>query len=51
MLTLDRPSLDWLALARGHGVESGLAADLETFARELRRGLACDGPYLIELRL
>ncbi len=51
MLTLDRPALDWPALARGHGVESGQADDLEAFARELRRGLACDGPYLIELRL
>jgi acetolactate synthase-1/2/3 large subunit len=51
MLTLDRPALDWPALARGHGVESGRAADLATFASELRRGLACEGPYLIELRL
>jgi acetolactate synthase I/II/III large subunit len=51
MLTLDRPTLDWPALARGHGVESGQAADLDAFARELRRGLACEGPYLIELQL
>jgi acetolactate synthase-1/2/3 large subunit len=51
MLTLDRPTLDWPALARGHGVESGQAADLGAFARELRRGLACEGPYLIELQL
>ena len=51
MLTLDRPVLDWCALARGHGVEAGQAADLEAFARQLKRGLACDGPYLIELLL
>ena len=51
MLTLDRPALDWCALARGHGVEAGQAADLEAFARELRRGLASQGPYLIELLL
>jgi acetolactate synthase I/II/III large subunit len=51
MLTLDRPALDWRALARGHGVEAGQAADLGAFARELRRGLACEGPYLIELLL
>jgi acetolactate synthase-1/2/3 large subunit len=49
MLTLDRPNLDWCALARGHGVESAQAADLGSFARELRRGLASRGPYLIEL--
>jgi acetolactate synthase-1/2/3 large subunit len=51
MLTLDRPALDWCALARGHGVESGQASDLEAFARQLQRGLASDGPYLIELLL
>jgi acetolactate synthase-1/2/3 large subunit len=38
-------------LARGHGVESGQASDLEAFARQLQRGLASDGPYLIELLL
>jgi acetolactate synthase-1/2/3 large subunit len=51
MLTLDRPVLDWCALARGHGVEAGQAADLEALARQLQRGLASDGPYLIELLL
>jgi acetolactate synthase-1/2/3 large subunit len=51
MLTLDRPVLDWCALARGHGVEAGQASDLGEFARQLRRGLACPGPYLIELRM
>jgi acetolactate synthase-1/2/3 large subunit len=49
MLTLDRPHLDWIALARGHGVEAGRAATLEEFARELQRGLDIHGPYLIEL--
>ena len=49
MLTLDRPDLDWVALAKGHGVEAGRATTLEEFAREFRRGLAVTGPYLIEL--
>jgi acetolactate synthase-1/2/3 large subunit len=49
MLTLDRPDLDWVALAKGHGVEAGRAANLEEFAQQLRRGLAVAGPYLIEL--
>ena len=49
MLTLDRPNLDWLALARGHGVEAGRATDLDELAVQLKRGLACQGPYLIEL--
>jgi len=49
MLTLDRPHLDWLAIARGYGVEAGRATDLEELARELRNGFASHGPYLIEL--
>ena len=49
VLTLDRPDLDWVSLARGHGVEAGRAEDMDTFIREFRRGLAASGPYLIEL--
>ena len=49
MLTLDRPDLDWLSLARGHGVEAGRATDLDQLGKELKRGLASQGPYLIEL--
>jgi acetolactate synthase-1/2/3 large subunit len=49
MLTLDRPHLDWVSLARGHGVEAGHATTLEGFATELQRAFARRGPYLIEL--
>ena len=49
MLTLDRPDLDWVALAKGFGVEAGRAASLEEFAQQFRRGLARRGPYLVEL--
>jgi acetolactate synthase-1/2/3 large subunit len=49
MLTLDRPDLDWIALAKGHGVEAGRATTLEELAQQFRRGLAVTGPYLIEL--
>jgi len=48
MFELDRPALDWVSIARGMGVEAGRAADGETLAREIQRGLACEGPYLIE---
>jgi acetolactate synthase-1/2/3 large subunit len=51
MLTLDRPSLDWRAIARGHGIESGQATTLDEFALQLERGIAVTGPYLIELVL
>jgi acetolactate synthase-1/2/3 large subunit len=49
MLTLDRPDLDWVSLARGHGVEAGRAATLEAFAKQLQRAFARRGPYLVEL--
>ena len=49
MMSLDRPNLDWVALARGHGVEAGRANNLEELAREFKRAMAVQGPYLIEL--
>ncbi|HTE39969.1 MAG TPA: acetolactate synthase large subunit [Steroidobacteraceae bacterium] len=51
MLTLDRPDLDWVSLAKGHGVEAGRATTLEELAREFKRGIASSGPYLIEVVL
>ena len=51
MLTIDRPDLDWVALAKGHGVEAGRVRTLEELAREFERGLASSGPYLIEVVL
>jgi acetolactate synthase-1/2/3 large subunit len=51
MLTLDRPSLDWVSLARGHGVEGGRATTLEELAEQLERAFARRGPYLVELVL
>lgn len=49
MLSLSDPDLDWMALAKGHGVPAGRATDLDALARELARGLASEGPYLVEL--
>ena len=49
MLNIDRPALDWVALAKGHGVEAVRVDDLETFAKALRNALAGSGPYLIEV--
>ena len=49
MLTLDRPILDWTALARGQGVEAARAETLDEFAQQLKRAFARKGPYLIEL--
>lgn len=49
MLTLDRPDLDWVSIAKGFGVEAGRATTLDELAVQFRRGLATTGPYLVEL--
>jgi acetolactate synthase-1/2/3 large subunit len=48
MLELDRPALDWVALARGMGVEAERVDDAEGLLDALARGFAVEGPYLIE---
>jgi acetolactate synthase-1/2/3 large subunit len=49
MLTLDRPGLDWVTIAKGYGVESGRATNLDELAVQFKRGLDRHGPYLVEL--
>ena len=49
MLTLDRPDLDWLSLAKGHGVPASRATNLDELAVGMRRALATAGPQLIEV--
>jgi acetolactate synthase I/II/III large subunit len=49
MLTLERPYLDWVALARGHGVEGARAATPDELALQLERAFSRRGPYLVEL--
>ena len=49
MLTLDRPDLDWVTIAKGYGVAAGRATTLDELAAQFRRGLATPGPYLVEL--
>ena len=48
MLALDRPALDWVALARGMGVEGVRVDTADAFSTALGRGLATPGPYLVE---
>jgi len=48
MLTLQPPALDWVSLARGHGVPAASVNTPEQFVREVQRGFASRGPYLIE---
>jgi acetolactate synthase-1/2/3 large subunit len=49
MLTIGRPDLDWVSIAKGQGMEAGRATTLEGLAKEFKRGIASSGPYLIEV--
>lgn len=51
MLTIDRPDLDWVGLAKAQGVEAGRATTLEELESHFKRGIATKGPYLIEVVL
>jgi len=48
MFGLDRPDLDWVALARGMGVQAERVDEADAFNTALQRGLSEPGPYLIE---
>ena len=48
MFGLDRPTLDFVAIARGMGVQAERVDDAQEFAKAFQRGLATPGPYLIE---
>jgi acetolactate synthase-1/2/3 large subunit len=48
MLDIDRPTLDFVALARGMGVPGERVENMDEFNAALARGLAHRGPYLVE---
>ncbi len=48
MLDLDHPSLDWVSLAKGMGVEAARADTCERFDALLDSALSRPGPFLIE---
>ena len=48
MFNLDRPHLDWVAMAKGMGVEGIRTETAEQFNKALETGLSIKGPYLIE---
>ncbi len=51
MLELDDPALDWVALAKGMGVEAAATDSADRFADLLRSALGRPGPFLIEARI
>jgi len=48
MFELDRPPLDWVALAQGMGVPAVSVEDVDQFNKQFAYGLAEPGPFLIE---
>jgi len=51
MLSLDRPAIDWVQMARSMGAEACRVDDIGAFAQALQGGLETPGPYLIEVML
>ena len=48
MFDVAEPTLDWVALAKGHGVPGKRAETAEAFAAALQEAAATKGPFLIE---
>jgi len=48
MLDLTRPNLDFVALARGMGLEASRASTADAFVEQLARALATPGPSVVE---
>lgn len=51
MLEIGRPDLDWIALAKGHGVPATRAQTLDELAWQLGSAMRETGPQLIEIAL
>jgi acetolactate synthase-1/2/3 large subunit len=51
MLSLDRPSLDWVSLARGMGVPGRIVTSADDFNKALAEAVAERGPRLIEVQM
>ena len=49
MFDIVEPSLDWVALAKGHGVEGIRVTDMSQFNRAFASGMAGKGPLVIEV--
>lgn len=51
MMELDRPVLDWVAMAGGMGVQARQASTVDEFRTALQYALQHEGPYLIEAKI
>jgi acetolactate synthase-1/2/3 large subunit len=51
MLKLDRPNLDFVALAKGMGVQGRAVDNVDDFVKALAEAIAEKGPRLIEVQM
>ena len=51
MLKIDRPTLDWVALAKGMGVPGRAVATADEFVKALAEAMREQGPRLIEVQM
>jgi acetolactate synthase-1/2/3 large subunit len=51
MLSLDRPDLDWVSLAKGMGMQACRVSDMGEFSVGLQKALSVKGPALVEVAL
>lgn len=51
LFALDRPALDWVAMAKSMGVEAARAENLERLGDLLRHSFSTAGPFLVELMI
>ncbi len=49
MLSLENPTIDWVSLAKGMGVDACRVTTIDDLAKAVRAGLAHKGPYLVEV--
>jgi acetolactate synthase-1/2/3 large subunit len=49
LLDIDRPTIDWVSLAKTFGVEAFRAETMDELSRHIDAGMAMNGPCLIEV--
>jgi acetolactate synthase-1/2/3 large subunit len=51
MLSLNKPDIDWVSIAKGCGVEGVRVATIDEFAKAFHGGVKQRGPFLIEVMI
>jgi acetolactate synthase-1/2/3 large subunit len=51
MIDIDRPTIDWVAMAKSMGVPGVQVDNAEDFHKAMARSTEMDGPCLIEVKL